>query len=126
MAILQLRSNRKHTGGRYKRPKVRRLGQLGRLPVLTKIAERRVRTERTKGGNKKDRLLSINKINVYDAQAKSYEVLPVESTAQNPANRHYVRRNILTKGCVVNTSKGLVKITSRPGQERVLNGILVK
>ena len=33
------------------------------------------------------------------------------------ANRHYVRRNILTKGTVITTDKGNAVITSRPGQE---------
>ena len=126
MAILQLRSNRKLTGGRYKRPKVRRLSQTGRLPILTKIADKRVRVDRVKGGNKKPRLLAMNIINVYDAETKKHELVKIDSTAQNPANRQYVRRNILTKGCVVNTQKGLVKITNRPGQERIFNGVFVK
>ena len=38
----------------------------------------------------------------------------------------YVRRNIITKGAIVKTEAGLVKITSRPGQDGTLNGILVE
>ena len=43
----------------------------------------------------------------------------------NPANRNFVKRNIMTKGTVVETDKGKVRITSRPGQEGSLNGVLV-
>lgn len=44
---------------------------------------------------------------------------------ENPANIHYVRRNIITKGAVVDTSVGKVKITSRPGQSGSLSGVKV-
>ena len=43
----------------------------------------------------------------------------------NPANPNLVRRNILTKGAVVETKLGRARITSRPGQEGTINGILV-
>ncbi|MDD3175587.1 MAG: 30S ribosomal protein S8e [Candidatus Nanoarchaeia archaeon] len=126
MAILQLRSNRKATGGRYKSPKVRRVARFGRLPVDTKIGEIRPKSERTIGGNTKSKLLASNKVNVYDAKTKKHVVANIKSETSNPANRHYVRRNILTKGAIVETSAGKAKITSRPGQEGQINGILVE
>jgi len=64
-------------------------------------------------------------INVYDPKTKKYSKVEIKTVVENPANRHYVRRNILTKGTIVDTSLGKAKITSRPGQEAVLNGILV-
>ncbi|MFH1511592.1 MAG: 30S ribosomal protein S8e, partial [Candidatus Woesearchaeota archaeon] len=33
--------------------------------------------------------------------------------------------NIITKGTIVDTDKGKVRITSRPGQDGTLNGVLV-
>jgi len=33
---------------------------------------------------------------------------------------------ILTKGAIVETELGKVKITSRPGQDGVLNGVLIQ
>ena len=66
MAILQLRSRRKNTGGRYIRPLVKRLARMGGLPVFTKIAETKSKTLRVIGGNSKDKLLAVNKANVYD------------------------------------------------------------
>ncbi len=125
MAILQLRSNRKSTGGRYKRPKIKRLGRLGRLPVFTRVGARKRKVLRVIGGNKKEKLLAESKVNVFDAKAKKHLVLDIDSVLENPANRHYVRRNILTKGSIVETKKGKVKITSRPGQSSVINGVLL-
>ncbi|MCF7798628.1 30S ribosomal protein S8e [Candidatus Woesearchaeota archaeon] len=126
MAILQLRSKRKATGGRYKRVQVKRLGQLGRLPALTKVAPLKVKQERTVGGNTKDKLLSADKVNLFDPATKKHEVVAITTILENPANRHFVRRNILTKGSIVETAKGKARITSRPGQNTYVDAILVK
>ncbi len=40
-------------------------------------------------------------------------------------NADLTRQSIITKGSIVETEKGKVKITSRPGQDGVLNGIFV-
>ena len=125
MAILQLRSRRKNTGGRYIRPLVKRLARMGGLPVLTKIAETKSKTLRVIGGNSKDKLLAVNKANVYNAKTKKHEVIAIKNIVENPANRHYVRRNILTKGAIVETVKGRAQITSRPGQSAFVNAILL-
>lgn len=126
MAILQLRSKRKPTGARYKRVGAKRLGRLGRLPVLTKIAPLKTKAERTIGGNTKEKLLSAHKVNLFDPATKKHEVVELQTILENPANRHFVRRNILTKGSIVQTAKGKAKITSRPGQNGFLDAILVK
>lgn len=125
MAILQKRSRRKVSGGRYKGKLPKRLGNLGNLPRYTKIGERNVKRIRIKGGDKKEFLLSDNIINVYDKKDKKYKKVKILTVVQNPANRHFIRRNILTKGAVVKTEIGDVKITSRPGQEGNINGVLV-
>ena len=126
MAILQLRSNRKFTGGRYKRPKVRRLSRMGRLPVFTKVGEKRAKVVRTIGGNTKSKLLQAHRANVYDPKAKTYSTVEIKNVVENPANRHYVRRKIITKGSVIETDKGNAKVTSRPGQNSVVNAVLVQ
>ncbi len=125
MAILQLRSKRKPTGGRYKRVQVKRLGRLGRLPVLTKIASLKSKQERTIGGNAKDKILSTDKVNLFNPNTKKHEITAITNVVENPANRHFVRRNILTKGSIVETSKGKAKITSRPGQNSYVDAVLL-
>jgi len=105
--------------------KKKKFAQLGRDPTLTKIGEKKVKSLRVRGGNEKKILYTDKMINVYDPKTKKYSKVEIKTVVENPANRHYVRRNILTKGTIVDTSLGKAKITSRPGQEAVLNGILV-
>ncbi len=44
----------------------------------------------------------------------------------NAANRHFVRMNVITKGAILETDKGSVKVTNRPGQEGHVQGVLLK
>jgi small subunit ribosomal protein S8e len=47
------------------------------------------------------------------------------TVVESPADVNYVRRNIITKGAVVETDIGKVRLTSRPGKDGVLNGVLI-
>lgn len=125
MSISQRRSKRKISGGRY-RKSVKKLCNLGDLPTFTKLEDKKIKEKRTRAGHRKVISLSNNKINVIDPKTKKAKVAEIKSVVKTPANRHFVRRNILTKGAIVDTSLGKVKITSRPGQEPILNGIPVK
>ncbi len=123
---MQSRSKRKATGGRYKSKQTKRLSRAGSKPLLTKIGEIKKRFVRTIGGNRKVKTAQTDIINVFNPKTKKYIKAKLETVMSNPANRHFVRRNILTKGTIVKTDKGTVKITNRPGQEAALNGILVE
>jgi small subunit ribosomal protein S8e len=125
MAISQARSKRKQTGALYKAYRKKRKHELGRLPSLTKIDKKRAVSIRTRGGNRKVRLLSIETANLFNPKTKKHEQVKINNIIENPANRHFVRRNIITKGCIVETEKGKAKITSRPGQDGIVNAILV-
>ena len=125
MAISQERPRRKVTGSRYVDFRKKKLSQLGRDPTFTKVGEKKVKSLRVKGGHKKNILYSDKFVNVLDPKTKKYKKVEIKSVVENPANRHFVRRNILTKGTIVETELGKAKIVSRPGQEAVLNGILV-
>jgi small subunit ribosomal protein S8e len=92
---------------------------------LTKFAERKLRILRTRGGDIKSVLLSVNMANVYNSKTKKYSKVKIKSVVENPANRHFIRRNILTKGAVIETELGKARITSRPGQEGTVNAVLV-
>jgi small subunit ribosomal protein S8e len=126
MVVLTKRSERKSTGGRYKALRVRKVKNMGRRPTLTKLEDRRTKTIRTKGSNKKKRLLSTNIANVYDPSSKKYQKVKIKNITENPANRHMVRRNIMTKGAVIETELGKAKIKSRPGQSGTINAVLIK
>lgn len=125
MAIPQGRSKRKYTGKRYKFVGQKKLRELGRRPSLTKVSERQMQAIRARGGNKKYRLMSADTINVYDKKTKKHHKIKIKTVLENPANRHYVRQNILTKGTVVETEKGKARITSRPGQDGTVNAVLI-
>ena len=125
MAVNQYRSKRKPSGGRYKKLTVRRKHQLGNLPTHTKIEKRSVNQARGLGGNIKTKLLSENSCNLFDPKTKKHIKAKVLNVVENPANPHFVRRNILTKGAVIETDKGKARVTSRPGQEGTINAVLV-
>ncbi|MEN4007096.1 MAG: 30S ribosomal protein S8e [Methanobacteriaceae archaeon] len=126
MAIWQGESLRKPSGGRAKLNKNKRKSELGKGAAETKIGERKVKKIRTKGGNNKIRLTNENKINVVNPKTGKLEVAEILSVVENSANIHFVRRNIITKGAVLETSAGKARVTSRPGQHGIINGILLE
>ena len=48
------------------------------------------------------------------------------NVVENESDPNYVRRNILVKGAVIETDQGRVRITSRPGKDGVINGVLIE
>ena len=126
MAISQARSRKTATGSRYIDFRKKKQYELGRDPVHTKLGEKKVKSIRIMGGHKKDISLTNNSVNVVDPKTKKHKVVKIKNVLENVANRHFVRRNILTKGTVVETELGKAKITSRPGQEGCLDAVLIK
>lgn len=125
MAITHTRPHRKPSGGKYK-PIAKKKKDFGNIPTLPNIAKRVFRPARTIGGNIKNRILSAEMINVTDPKTKKAVQAKMLNVVENTASSYYVRRNALTKGAVVNTDKGKVKITSRPAQDGCVNGVLVE
>lgn len=127
MAHSQLRPGRKSTGGYLKNAaRKKKEYELGREPAFTKLGKTKVRSIRTPGGHSKYRMVGADTANVFDPAKKSYSKVKIKSAVENPANRNFVRRNILTKGCVIETEAGKARITSRPGQDGVINAVLVQ
>ena len=126
MAISHRRALRKASGGRYKQKgRKEKYHELGRQPANTLIGKRRSRSIRTMGSNQKVRILASDIANLFDPKTKKFTKAVAKLVVQNPANRHYVRKNILTKGAIVETDKGKARITNRPGQEGSVNAILI-
>lgn len=123
--ITQHRPKRKHTGSRYKSYRGKRLFEKGNSPTLPNIAERKAKTISTIGGNIKVRLMADNIMNLTDPKTKKTSKVKIKIVVENPANRHYARRNALTKGAIVETEAGKARITSRPAQDGIVNGILI-
>lgn len=120
----QGRSRRKYTGAKIKAYRAKRKFELGREPADTRLDDVKIKLVSTMGGNSKIRLLQCNIANVTDSNGKTQKTT-IETVVGNEANEHYVRRNILTKGSVIRTPVGNARITSRPGQDGVVNAVLL-
>lgn len=126
MAKTKVRSKRKVSGGRYQDYRKKKSFDVLNNPIHTKIDERSVKTVRAKGGHLKQKLMFADVINVYDSKSKKFSKIKITGIVDNPANKNFIKRGIMTKGCIVKTEKGNVRITSRPGQVGSLDGILVQ
>ena len=126
MSYYQGNDLRKSSGGLKGKHRDKRKYELGGPPTKTTMSttERRV-IERVFGGNIKVRLKKALYVNVAlkDGTTKKVKILDVVETPENPQNAKF---KIISKGSVVKTEIGLVKITSRPGQHGVLNGVLIQ
>ena len=126
MVVVQRgRMRRTPTGGRYKIARGKRKYEIGRLPTNTKIGEERVKTIKTKGGNRKMKVMVAKTANVFDPKSKKFTKSIIKTVDECPANRHFVRRNIIVKGTIISTEAGRAKVTSRPGQDGTVNAVLI-
>jgi small subunit ribosomal protein S8e len=125
MGIWQGRSRRKRTGGRLRPIRKKRRFEIGRELQHATLGAGTVKAYRVRGANRKMRILTTQTINVYDPATKKMQPARVITVRENPANPNYVQRNIITKGAILETDLGLVRVRSRPGQDGVLNGVRV-
>ncbi|MDD9952817.1 MAG: 30S ribosomal protein S8e [Candidatus Woesearchaeota archaeon] len=125
MPVIQARSKRKPSGGLLRNTLTKRTHMLGRTPAMTRVGEHeRKKTVSTKGGNRKQRVLESKTVNLHNPKTKKTSKATIKQVMENPANRNFVRRNILTKGTIVETDQGKARITSRPGQDGIVNAVL--
>ncbi len=125
LARSQRRSKRKYTGKKYKHFHKKRKRELERPPMNTQIGIEKKKKQRTIGGNYKLKLFSSNFINLTDPATNITKKVKILKFESNAASKDLNRRKILTKGAIVETEKGLARISSRPGQHGILNGILI-
>ncbi|MDD5022914.1 MAG: 30S ribosomal protein S8e [Candidatus ainarchaeum sp.] len=113
------------TGGRRRgKQRDKKLAQYGRDFTATRIADAEERKKiRVRGSNAKIKLKKTQYVNVVTEKGSKKAKIIAVLESQNP---EYVRRNIITKGAVLNTEIGKVKVTNRVGQDGMVNGILVK
>lgn len=126
MTKWHLKSKKKPTGGKMKTIKKKKRRDRGMEFVETKISEKRLTVKRVRGGNEKLKLLAADKANIIDPKTKKAKTVKILSVDDNKANVHYVRRNIITKGAIIKTEAGLARVTSRPGQDGMINAVLVE
>jgi small subunit ribosomal protein S8e len=119
-----MNKGKKISGGRYIRHRKKKLHEVAGQRRTVKLGAEKRKSKKGKGGNRKIILLGANLVNIQD-KGKSKKV-EIKNVLETPSNRFLARQNIITKGTIVETELGKVKITNRPTQEGVVNGILVK
>jgi small subunit ribosomal protein S8e len=122
----QGKSVRKVTGGRRRPAAMKRRAEIGLAPADTHIGVERSRIIRTFGGNEKVRALRASFANVTNPANGETKKVKIETVEKNTANPNFVRRNLLTKGAVIKTEIGHARITSRPGQDGIINALLLE
>lgn len=118
---------KKYTGGRLIPSRMRRKSEIDRYPHEpifgkdNKIVVRRVR-----GGTLKLSIKNTDFIIVNDIHNKKTIKTKIIRVLENSANKDYERRGVLSKGALVETELGIVRVVSRPGQHGSMNAILTK
>jgi len=116
---------RKPSGGRKRSYRKKRKFEQGSFSAETILGETRRKVERKKGRNVKIRVLRDKYACLTDPKSGKTEKVEVKRVIENRANVDYDRRGVITKGAIIETPKGLARVTSRPGQTGVINAILV-
>ncbi|OIO65462.1 30S ribosomal protein S8e [Candidatus Woesearchaeota archaeon CG_4_10_14_0_2_um_filter_57_5] len=125
MAKSSWRSSRKVSGGRYRPLRGKRLMEKQNNSRLTTVGKTKRIVVRIRGGTTKQALLTADFANVYDQKENKHVKSKIKSVVECPANRNYIRRNIMTKGTVIDTEAGKARITSRPGQNGSIEAVLL-
>ena len=125
MALWQGRSKRKPSGGRLRPLRKKRKFEIGREQQYAFVGTHKVKLYRVRGANQKVRILNAEWANVTDPNTGKTKKAKIVAVKENPSNPHFVTRNIVTRGAVIQTEAGLAKVTSSPGQDGVINAVLV-
>jgi small subunit ribosomal protein S8e len=124
MAVRHDRSDTKKSGGKTRSYRKIKKYDLGSEFSSPELGDQRIENRDSRGNVTKNVVRRENQMNLsVDGEVESVEI---EAVVDNPANDNYVRRSLLTKGTIVETSEGKARVSSRPGQEGVVNGVLVE
>ena len=122
MSNVHSKSLRKPTGGMRRAHRKKKKYELGRVHLPVTPGEEKRKILRTKGGNQKQRMLKAEFAMVSDKKGKTKKS-KITEVVENAANPFFIRRNIITKGAIINTEAGYARVVSRPGQDGVVNAV---
>jgi small subunit ribosomal protein S8e len=117
---------RKLTGGRKVAMRGRRKFEIDRYPNEAVVGPSQVVARRIRGNNNKVAFKSAEFANVIDQENKRVIKSKILRVTKNPANRDYERRGVVSKGAIIESENGTARVVSRPGQDGVVNAILIK
>jgi len=116
---------KKPSGGKKRSFRMKRRFERGAFPTEALLGETKKKFSRRRGGNIKIRLLTASHANISDPSTGKTEKVEITRVVKNPANVDYDRRGVITRGTIIETSLGIARVTSRLGQDGILNAILV-
>ena len=119
-------AGRKMTGGRKVANRGRRKFEIDRYPNEAVAGTTDIVIRRVRGANVKAAFKTAEFANVVDSEAKKVTKSKILKVSKNTANRDYERRGVISKGAVIETEAGSALVTSRPGQNGVVNAVLIK
>jgi len=119
-------AGRKLTGGRKVAMRGRRKFEIDRYPNEAVVGVTEIVARRTRGNNVKAAFKTAEFANVIDKESKKVTKSKILKVTKNPANRDYERRGVVSKGAVIETESGTATVVSRPGQNGVVNAVLIK
>ncbi len=104
--------------------RIRRKYEIDRYPNEALTGSQVTVTRKVRGKNQKAALKTVDFINLSapNSKVKKTKILKV---LENPTNNDYQRRGVITKGAILETKEGKCKVISRPGQDGVVNAILI-
>ncbi len=118
-------STSKITGGRRVALRTRRKYETDRYPNEPTNGAQLTITRRVRGNNKKTALKSIDFVNLSTGESKVKKTKIIK-VLENATNNDYKRRGIITKGAILETQEGKCRVVSKPGQNGIVNAILLK
>ena len=124
-AIENLRK-RKETGGKRRPYANRKASEGDDYAFETAVGETVRSPKRTRGGSWNFGLRYANTANVYDPSTKKTVKTEIVRVTANPANREYERRGVMTRGATIETKLGKARVTSKPSDDGVVNGVLIQ
>ena len=119
-----MKSGRKASGGRYKKPKKRKLTGRQNQDRIVKIGDTKTKLLKGRGG--KTKLVSFfNNVANVVVKGKSKKS-SIKNVIETPSNAFLARQNILIKGAIIETELGKARITNRPSQEGNIQAKLIE
>jgi len=116
---------RKLTGGKKRAYRTKKKYEAGGYPAETVLGEPRRKITRGLGGNLKVKVLSDKFASVTDPKSGKTQKAQITRVVRNGANVDFNRRGVITKGAEIETELGLAKVTSRPGNDGMINAVLI-
>lgn len=116
---------RKLTGGKKRVYRTKKLYEAGGYPAETVLGEPKRKVSKGIGGNLKVKVLTDKFASVTDPKSGKTEKAQITRVVKNGAKVDYNRRGVITKGAEIETTLGLAKVTSRPGNDGLINAVLV-